>query len=266
MMSTDVLVHRLLAVRDPGITVLAGFAIWEGASRLGLVASYLLPAPSAIGWRLLEARGSLFEHMIVTLYEILLSFIGAVVVGIVLALLVVYFKRFERAVYPLLVLTQAIPKVALAPLFVVWLGFGLLPKIAIGVLIAFFPVLVDMVIGFRSVELESIFLLRSMGASRRKIFWYLQLPNALPNMFGAMKVAVTLATVGAIVAEFIGANEGLGYVLVFANGLQDTPLLFAALAIISVLAIGLYILVAALERVFIRWHVSVRSESALVTM
>jgi NitT/TauT family transport system permease protein len=135
---------------------------------------------------------------------------------------------------------------------------GLAPKIIIGFLIAFFPILIDTVIGLRSVETESIFLLQSMGADRWKTFRYVRLPNALPNLFGGMKVAITLAVVGAIVGEFIGANEGLGYVLLFANGILDTQLLFAALVAISLLALVFYAVINLLERIFIRWHVSVR--------
>ena len=132
--------------------------------------------------------------------------------------------------------------------------------------IAFFPILVNTTIGLRSVEAESFYLLRSMGASRMKILWYVQLPNAMPNIFGGMKVAIVLASVGAIVGEFIGANEGLGYVLLTANGILDTEMLFAALVIISALAVLLYLLVFLLERICIRWHVSVRVGLASATM
>jgi NitT/TauT family transport system permease protein len=243
----------------PGLVFVATVAMWEGASRLGVVTPYLLPAPSAILARLIELRAILWSHTVVTALEILLGFVLAIAVGVVLAIAVVYLRPFERAVYPWIVATQAVPKVALAPLLIVWLGFGLLPKVVIAVLIAFFPILIDTVIGLRSVEEQSIFLLQSMGAGRWKTFWYLRLPNALPNIFGGMKVGVILATVGAIVAEFIGANEGLGYLLIFANGILDTRLLFAALTLIAALAVLLYAATNALEKVCIRWHVSVRS-------
>jgi NitT/TauT family transport system permease protein len=252
--------------RDPAALLLIIVVVWEIASRFGFVPAYLLPSPSSILVKTWTLRAELAGHTAVTLMEILASFILAVAVGVVLALLVVYVRVFERAVYPLIVISQAIPKVALAPLFVVWLGFGFLPKVIIGVLIAFFPILVGVVIGMRSVDPEAVYLLQSMGAGRSKIFLYLRLPTTLPNLFGAMRVAVTLATVGAIVAEFIGANEGLGYVLVLSNGTQDTPLLFSALVLISLLAVILYFMTAVLERACIRWHVSGRHEAMHVTM
>ena len=258
--------QRLLGLGFPASSLAAGIAVWEAVTRSGLVPPYLLPAPSSIVAQLIEARGPLLGHTVVTALEILLGFLLALIIGILLAMAVVYVRPFERAIYPWIVATQAIPIVAIGPLFIVWLGFGLLPKVIIAFLIAFFPILIDTVIGLRSVEQESIFLLRSMGAGRWKIFRYLRMPNALPNLFGAMKVAITLATVGAIVGEFIGANQGLGYVLLFANGILDTRLLFAALTAISALALAFYVLVVALERLCIRWHVSIRSESASITM
>ncbi len=258
--------HRsLVDLGYPGLTFALGMATWEAITRLG-VPSYILPAPSSVFWKLVEARGPLLRHTFVTAIEIVLGFTAALAIGILLSAAVVYLKPFERAVYPWIVATQVVPKVAIAPLLIVWLGFGLVPKIMISCLIAFFPILIDTVIGLRSIDPESIFLFRSMGARRWEIFRHLQLPNALPNIFGGMKVAITLATVGAIVGEFIGANEGLGYVLLFANGILDTTLLFAALVAVSFLALLFYLLVSLLERLCIRWHVSVRSASALVSM
>lgn len=252
--------RSLIDVAYPMATFVVVIAIWEIASRAGLVASYLLPAPSEIVVKLAEARSSLLAHTLVTAVEIVVSFVAALVVGVVLAIGVVYIRPLERAVYPWIIATQVIPKVAIAPLFIVWFGFGLAPKVIIGFLIAFFPILIDTVIGLRSVESESIFLLQSMGAGRWQSFLRLRLPNAAPNIFAGMKVSITLATVGAIVAEFVGANEGLGYVLLFANGIIDTKLLFAALTLISILALVLYLIVSALEHIIIRWHVSTRSQ------
>ena len=241
-------------------------AVWEAAGRRGVIAAYILPTPSSILGKLVEAHATLALHTWVTTVEIVLGFLAAVVIGVLLAMAVVYVPAFEKTFYPWIVATQAVPKVAIGPLFIVWLGFGLVPKVLIAFLIAFFPILIDTVIGLRSVETESLFLLRSMGAGTAKTFWFVRLPNALPNIFGGMKVAITLAVVGAIVGEFIGANEGLGYVLLFANGILDTRLLFAALTIISLLATVLYLLISLLERVCIRWHVSMRTPHAAATM
>jgi NitT/TauT family transport system permease protein len=255
------LADRLLQLAWPASTLVVVLAAWQGATQGGLVPPYILPSPTAIAWRLVESGPLLFPHTVVTATEIVLGFLLAVVGGVALAVATAYIPAFERAIYPWIVASQAIPKVAVGPLFVLWLGYGLLPKVLIAFLIAFFPIMVDTVIGLRSVEPESRFLLRSMGARRWKTFIYLNLPNALPNIFAGMKVAITLATVGAIVGEFIGANEGLGYVLIFANGTFDTPLIFAALVLISLLAVILYMIVAVLENFAIWWHVSKRQPS-----
>lgn len=245
----------------PGSTLLIGLVIWEATTRGGLIPPFILPAPSAIALRLKDLGWLLAPHVIVTATEIVLGFLLAVVGGIGLAIATAYLPPFERAIYPWIVASQAVPKVAIGPLFVMWLGFGLLPKVLIAFLIAFFPIMIDTVVGLRSVEQELLFLLRSMGARRWKTFLYLNLPNALPNIFAGMKVAITLATVGAIVGEFIGANEGLGYILIFANGTIDTTLIFAALVLISVLAVLCYAVVGFIEDFFIWWHVSKRGQS-----
>lgn len=245
---------------------IASFALillaWEMSAVWGLVPPYVLPPVSRIVLAIFATFSTLLPHIVVTAVEILLGFGLAVVVGVALAMAIVYSPPFEAASSPWIVVSQVIPKVALGPLFMIWLGFGLWPKIFIAFLIAFFPVLIGTTVGLKSVERESLFLLRAMGAGRWKIFRHLLLPNALPNVFAGMRVAITLATVGAVVGEFIGANEGLGYLLLFANGTMDTLLLFSALIILSVLALVLYGVLCALEAFCVRWHVSQRSEVA----
>lgn len=233
-------------------------ALWEGGARAGWFPPYVLPAPSAIAVRLVATGGELWGHMLVTAAEIVLGFMLAIVIGIGLAAAIVFIPFVERAVYPWLVVVQVIPKVALGPLIVIWLGFGWLPKVFIAFLLAFFPIMIDSIVGMKSVDRDAVLLLRSMGAGHARIFRNLRLPSALPHIFGSLKVAITLATVGAIVGEFIGADRGLGYVLIFANGSMDTTLMFAALVWISALALVLYALVSAAEKVFVGWHVSQR--------
>jgi len=243
----------------PALSFALAVAIWEMTSRAGLVAQYILPSPSVIAKELYVQRDLLLAHTYVTALEILLGFALAVFLGVGLAVLLVYVPVFEPIIYPWLVVSQVIPKVAIAPLLLMWLGFGLLPKVMIAFLVAFFPVLIDTMIGLRSVEREPIYLMQSMGAKGFRSFWHVRLPTALPHIFGGMKVAITLAAVGAIVAEFVGSNTGLGYLLLFANGSVNAPLLFAALVVISVLALLLYWAVSASERVFLGWHISHRS-------
>jgi NitT/TauT family transport system permease protein len=201
----------------------------------------------------------------ITTGEIVLGFAAAAILGVLLAMLVVYVKPFETAFYPWIVATQAVPKVAMGPLFIYWLGFGLVPKIVIAFLIAFFPVFIDVLVGLRSVDPDAVKLMRSMGASGWQSFRYLRLPQALPSVFAGLKVGITFASVGAVVGEFIGADEGLGYLLLYANASLDTPLLFVALLLVSIVSLLLYAALTAVERVCIRWHVSVRTSSNTAT-
>lgn len=247
----------------PSALFVLTLAVWELGARAKWFPAYVLPAPSAILDRLRDTASLMVAHAVVTALEILAGFAVSVVIGVALAAVIVFVRTIDRAVYPWLVVVQVIPKVALGPLLVVWLGFGFLPKVLLAFLLSFFPIMISAMIGLRSAERESFFLLRSMGANAGKIFFHLQLPTALPGIFGSLKVAITLATVGAIVGEFIGANTGLGYVLVSANGILDTTLIFVALAWISALALLFYGAISLLERWSVRWHVSVRNQGAL---
>lgn len=232
--------------------------IWELAARYGFIAEYILPSPSSIVGEIVNSRQLLATHTIVTATEIVLGFALALILGVVFAALMVWFSPIEPIVYPWLIVSQVIPKVAIAPLLLMWLGFGLLPKVIVAFSVAFFPIVVDTMVGLRSVERDPIFLLRSMGAGPLAVFWHVRMPTALPHLFAGMKVAITLAAVGAIVGEFVGSNTGLGYLLLFANGNVDSKLLFASLTVISALALLLYWFVSALERALLGWHVSHR--------
>jgi NitT/TauT family transport system permease protein len=237
-------------------------AIWEACSRSGVLPAYLVPSPFVIAGKFVETFPTMTGHAAYTVAEITLGFILAVVGAVFLAAIIVFFKWIEKLAYPWLVILQVIPKVALGPLLIIWLGFGFFPKVLMAFLLAFFPIMVDTIIGLRSLSNDSIYLLRSMGAGRWAIFRYLQLPTALPHLFGSLKVGMTFAVVGALVGEFVGGNKGLGYVLVVANGSLDTPLLFTSLLWISVIALALYGLVVLAEQTFVSWHVSHRDTLA----
>lgn len=252
----------LVDIGYPSLLFIVTIAVWEFGARAAWFPPYVLPAPSMIVARIGDTAGLMMHHAVVTSAEIILGFVLAVVIGVALAAMIVFVRTIDKAFYPWLVVVQVIPKVALGPLLVVWLGFGFLPKVLLAFLLSFFPVMISAMVGLRSIDNDSMFLLRSMGADPIKIFRHLQLPSALPGIFGSMKVAITLATVGAIVGEFIGANEGLGYVLVTANGVLDTTLIFVALTWISVLALLFYGAIAVLENASVHWHVSHRSRTA----
>jgi NitT/TauT family transport system permease protein len=232
---------------------------WDLVVRIFSIKPYLLPSPLAVLKTLAENWQLLGMHTLWTSGAILAGFLAAALVAIPLAMLIVVSPLLRRLLYPPMVATQAIPKIALAPLFIVWFGFGVVPKVAVAFLIAFFPVVIDTIVGLRSIDPAMVQLARSMGAPPHRIFLRLRLPNALPMIFGGLKVASALAVVGALTGEFVGSDKGLGYVLVSASGNLNTPLLFATLVILSVIAMVFFYAVELIERILIPWHVSQRA-------
>ena len=249
----------------PAATVVGSLVLWEAVVRGFRLPEYLLPAPSGILAALLAEWPYLTLHTGVTVYEILWGFLLSIAVGIPLAVLLVASPVLERAVYPLLVASQSIPKIAIAPLLIFWAGLGIFPKVLVAFLIAFFPIVIDTVAGLRSVEPEMLHLARSMGAPPGRIFLKIRLPHALPNIFTGLKVAVTLAVVGAIVGEFIQADRGLGYALLQANAMLNTKLSFATILILAAVGVLLFAMVDGIERLLIPWHASRRTEMAAGT-
>ena len=242
---------RISAVIYPVLTVVGTLVAWEFATRAFGIPAYLLPAPSQIAVSLAENAALILKHGWVTTIEIVLGFLLSIVVGVPLALAIFMWPAFSRSVLPLLVSSQAMPKVAVAPLFLVWFGFGLLPKVLIAFLIAFFPIVIGTAVGLASIEQEKIHLARSMGLGAAATFFKIRLPSALPSVFGGLKISITLAVVGAVVGEFVGGDAGLGYLLMVANGNIDTPLLFAGLVALTVQGVVLFFLVELVERLAI---------------
>lgn len=245
---------RLGDLAYPVGTILVIMALWEWACWQFTVPEYLLPPPTSVLATIVRRFDLLAMHTMVTTGEIIAGFLLSIVVGGVLALMIVNFRPFERAIYPLLVISQAVPKVAIAPLFIVWLGFGWEPKVLVAVLIAFFPIVVDLVAGIRSVPPSMRKLALSMGAGTYVTLSKFLIPHALPHLFSGLKVAVTLAVSGAIIGEFVGADRGLGYLLLFANGQLDTKLLFATIMVLSVIGIVLFYLLLLIEAWLMPWH------------
>lgn len=237
------------------ITLLVTTLIWESATHLFHVPSYLVPAPSVIIVSLVTKAELFATHSLVTFSETLLGFFIGVVVGVLLAAVIVIFPAFTDVIMPLLLVAQIVPKVAIAPILLIWFGYGLAPKILIAFLVTFFPIVVDTATGLDSVEREMLDLARSLKASRWQIFYKFRIPTALPYLFSGMKVSVTLAIIGAIIAEFVGGSKGLGYLIIIANQEMSTDIAFAALVILSVGGIALYALVELAERILIPWHV-----------
>lgn len=250
---------------SPTVTILVLLLTWEVSVHIFAIPEYLLPLPSGVGKELMKEAGYLGPHLAITSLETVLGFLLAIIVGVSLAVLIVVSPTLEATIYPLLVGAQSIPKVAIAPLLIFWTGIGLLPKVLVAFLIAFFPIVIDTVVGLRSVEPEMLQLVRSMGANQVRIFWKIRFPSALPNIFAGLKVGVTLAVVGAIVGEFIQADRGLGYTLLQANAMMNTKLSFAIVFLLSAVGIVLFMIVDVIERLTIPWHVSHRREAVAGT-
>jgi NitT/TauT family transport system permease protein len=229
------------------------FALWEAAVRILAVPDYVLPSPWAIAAKIASAWQLLLVNAFVTLQEILIGFGLSVLVAIPLAVAVVYSRIFERVAFPFMVSLQTIPKVALAPILVMWLGYGIMPKVMVAFLISFFPIVINSVIGMRSAEKEMIYLVQSMGAGELTTFLKIRLPKALPSIFGGLKVGMGQAVVGATVGEFIAAEQGLGYLQLISQVRLDTPLLFAAVVVLSLLGVLLFNAVALIERIALPW-------------
>lgn len=236
-----------------GVTALV-LTAWEATVAALDVMPVVLPAPSAIAAVVLDRWPLLLEHLWPTFYQVVLGFLLSVLGGVIIAVLLVYSEPVRRGVLPLIVTSQIVPKVAVAPLLVVWFGIGDLSRLLLAFLIAFFPIVINTVVGLTSVDEDYLKMARAFMGTRAQIFAKVRLPHALPLIFGGMKISITLAVIGIVVAEFVAAQRGLGYLIVMANGLLDTPLMMAAIAVLSAMGLALYGLLAALERVVVYWQ------------
>lgn len=247
---------------QPAAFVLALALLWWFVTAQDLVAEFILPSPQDTLSALTTNAAYLAQHTGITTLETVIGFAIAVILGEVVAVIMVYSRAAEKTMYPIILFAQVIPKIAIAPLFVVWLGFGIEPKIWVAVLMAFFPIVISGMAGLRSVDPEILELTSTMGANPLKTFLKVRIPASLPQLFSGLKVAATLAVTGAVVGEFVGANEGLGYVILQANGNIDTAMLFASLIIMSLLGVILFAVIQVGEWFLIPWHASRRGSGA----
>jgi NitT/TauT family transport system permease protein len=255
---------KLMRMVTPVAGVLVFLAVWQTGVMLSKVPAYLLPAPTEIAQTFIDEFPRLLRHGWVTTYEMLLGYLLAVAIAIPLAIAITSSQRFDEFVMPTMLFFQVVPKVAIAPLFLVWFGVGAMPKILVAFLISFFPIVIDAAVGLRSMSSEMTDLARSMGASRTQIFTQFRLPTSLPYLFSGLKVAATLAIAGAVVGEFVGADKGLGYLLLVTNSNMETALMFSTLVALTFIGLVFFYSVEFLESLLIPWHVThrVREESA----
>lgn len=226
---------------------------WELAVRLLGVATWILPAPSAIalaGW---QWAPELVRHSLVTLRETVIGFVLALALSLPIAALLTFNVIARRILYPILLGLQSVPKVALAPLIILWFGFSEWPKILIVILVCFFPILVNVVAGLESVPRTMLDLMRSLGASKRTVLIRLRIPSALPSLFTGCKVAVTFAVIGAVIGEFVSAQEGLGYMILMSSAQSQTPVAFAAILVLTAMSVVLFYTIELAEKRTIAW-------------
>jgi len=252
--------RRLLRANQVPLVVVAALLLWEALSWIFRPPEYLLPFPSRILAELAARPDIYFGNGLWTLLNTLAAFALSVAIGVALAVAIVYSRLVEKTVYTLLVALNGVPKVALAPLFVLWLGTGDASKIAIAFFIAIFAIVVDAVLGLRSVNPEMLDLARALRGGELAVLFKIRFPNALPSLFAGMKVAASLALVGVIVGEFVAAKRGLGYVILISQGTFDTPAMFAAIFVLALLGTVLFYALEWLERRVLPWHVSHRSQ------
>ncbi len=238
----------------PAVLLAAIVAGWEWAVRAFGIPFYILPTPSRIARLAVADRGLLLGEAAVTLLEILLGFGIALVVGIGLALLIFASRTVERAVYPLVIASQTVPVFAIAPLLIVWLGYGMLSKVAMAALIVFFPIVVNTVDGLRAADPDAVNLLLILGATPAQVLLKIRAPAALPFVFSGVRIAVATSVIGAVIGEWVGATQGLGFLMIHANAQLHIDLVFAAIAVLSLMAIALFVAASGAEWLLLPWR------------
>ena len=241
------------AVLLPIVGLAGAIGLWWLATVVFSIDSYLLPSPKDVVAKFGEQPSYLLTETGTSFLETIEGFLLAIVIGVPIAIVIVRSVLLERLVYPLLLMVNAIPKIAIAPLLVVWWGFGQWPKVFMVLLVCFFPIVISTAQGMKSTPVELVELLRSLNASRAQEFFKLRLRYAMPQIFTGLKVAISLAVIGSVIAEFVGATHGLGYVISQSGASADTSLAFAAITLLSVMSIVLFYALVLLEHLLLPW-------------
>ena len=254
---TGIIVHYRRSLIEGGVVVLAIvglLGILEILINVFDVPKWLLPSPLSVGLELISNLELLIGHAWVTLIEILVGFLLGLLVGVIFAIFIESSNVLEKVAYPIIITSQTIPVIVIAPLLIIWIGYGIWPKIIVVILMSFFPIVVNMVDGLKSVDPDMVRMLRSLGASRMQVLTKLKLPTSLPFLFSGMRIAITVSVIGAVVGEWVGASSGLGYLMIRSASQFLTDRVFAAILILSAIGVSLFGGIVILERMCIPWH------------
>ena len=235
------------------VIVVGIIGVWEAYVRVFDIQKWLLPAPSLIAKTIGVDADLLLGHTLATIEEIVVGFALALVGGVALAAAIGLSRTLERALYPFLIASQTIPIIVIAPMLLIWIGYGLAPKVIVVALICFFPIVVNMVDGLKSVDSDVVSLMRTLGANRWRIFLKLQIPTSMPYLFSGLRIAIAFSVIGAVIGEWVGSSEGLGYLMIRSKPQFLTERVFAAIVILSAMGVGLFALVGVVERFAIPW-------------
>jgi ABC-type nitrate/sulfonate/bicarbonate transport system permease component len=228
--------------------------LWEAVARLGLLPEFILPAPSEIVLSLVSDFNIMYLHILVTVYETVTGFLISVILAVALAVIMDTALGIRRTIFPLVVISQTIPVIILAPLFIIWFGYGYLPKIIIVILICFFPVNISLLSSLTSTNREFVNLLRSMGAGKLQIYRFVKIPSAMPGLFSGLKIAATYSITGATIAEWVGGQNGLGVYMIRARHSFATDKVFASIIVVVILSIALLKFIEMIENKVLPWQ------------
>ncbi len=255
--------ERLKQAAYPLFSILVFLVLWQGFVQIANMPIYLLPAPLDILESFAKNAAFIFSNAKPSLYESIAGFLLSIPVGVLLAVLTIWSATLGRAVMPFMVFSQSVPKISIAPLLLVWFGFGMTSRVLIVFMMAFFPIFISMVTGLRSVDQEMLDMMTCMRPSKLQVFIKLRIPNSLPFLLDGLRLAVIRSVLAAVVAEWISSDKGLGYLVIHAEAISDSPLLFATVVLLATMGFGFFTIVTALGRFMVPWYFAMRKTEAL---
>ena len=247
----------------PGLIILGLVVVWEVCVRTMSIPAWQLPPPSAILVELVASIDLLWQHTVVTVLEIVIGFAISLVVGLVLSAGIAYSSLLQRSIYPIVISSQTVPIIAIAPLLLIWVGYGLAPKVIIVAIICFYPIVVNTVDGLKAIDPDMVNMMRALGATKFEVFRKLQIPTALPFIFSGIKISISVSVIAAVIGEWVGASEGLGYLIIYSQPLFLTSRVFAAILILAVLGVSLFVIAVLCERLSMPWYFNEKRASTI---